>query len=60
MTVAAPLGKAPTPKRWVDLRHNRLPHRQLPSIEGPEVNATGCFQIDIPQPRETAVSRLRN
>ena len=60
MTVAAPLGKAPTPKRRVHLCHYRLSRWKIPSIERPEVNATGCLQIDIPQPRNTTMSGFRH
>ena len=60
MAVAAILWERSAPKSRVHFRHCRLARWNLPSVEGPEMNATDSSQPDISQPGKSAVSRFRN
>jgi len=60
MAVTILHGETPTPKRRVDLGHNGFPRWKIPPIEGPEVNATDSFQIDISKPRNDGAALLKD
>src|ERR1017187_2498567 len=60
MPVPISLWECPAPERWINFHDGRLARWNLPSVEGPEMNATGSPQPDVPQPGKSAMRRFRN